>query len=63
MIQSAVDTLFNASSPLQKQILALLAIAGEPVGKEGDIRAVRRIAGPDHLAMFVHAAEDRKSVV
>jgi hypothetical protein len=34
MIQSAVDTLFNASTTLQKQILALLAIAGEPVGRK-----------------------------
>ena len=34
MIQSVVDTLFNASSTLQKQILALLAIAGEPVGRK-----------------------------
>ena len=34
MIQSAVDTLFNASTTLQKQIMALLAIAGEPVGRK-----------------------------
>ena len=34
MIQSVVDTLFNASTTLQKQILALLAIAGEPVGRK-----------------------------
>lgn len=34
MIQSVVDTLFNASSKLQKQILALLAIAGEPIGRK-----------------------------
>jgi superfamily II DNA or RNA helicase len=34
MIQSVVDTLFNASSTLQKQIMALLAIAGEPVGRK-----------------------------
>lgn len=34
MIPSVVATLFNASSKLQKQILALLAIAGEPVGRK-----------------------------